>query len=262
VSAGGADPRPVVSLVSLSVPLLFPNYNTGTCSPGMSRVRRSHGSALRLGVELMLFERATQYPTTEEHIHDTPVPRSAYGLSKPTGEVYVRATHDEHGLPFTLCRPFNAYGPGEMPEDEPGIDHMVPDVIKKCLTLEPGAPLPIFGDGTQTRTLMHIDDNADGIVAAMVWPAGLDEDFNVSASDECTVAELAQIIWEACGLDPGESRSSTFQPSRSTSCAAGRASRRRSACSAGRHGSDRTRESQTVQRLRPEVSGHTGALSE
>jgi nucleoside-diphosphate-sugar epimerase len=80
----------------------------------------------------MVFERATEYPTTEAHIWECPMPRSAYGFSKLTGEVYVRAAHDQHGLPYTICRPFNAYGPGEMPEDEPGIAHMVPDVIKKC----------------------------------------------------------------------------------------------------------------------------------
>ena len=147
----------------------------------------------------MVFERATEYPTTEEHIWTTPIPQSAYGFSKLTGEVYVRAAHDEHGLPYTICRPFNAYGPGEMPEDEPGIAHMVPDVIKKCLALPPGAALPIFGDGTQTRTLTHIDDIADGIVAAMAAAAGLNEDFNISASDERTVAELARVIWEECG---------------------------------------------------------------
>src|ERR687885_279031 len=53
----------------------------------------------------MVFERATQYPTTEEHIWECPVPRSAYGFSKLTGEVYVRAAHDEHGLDYTICRP-------------------------------------------------------------------------------------------------------------------------------------------------------------
>src|SRR3712207_7832525 len=69
----------------------------------------------------MVFERATQYPTREDHLPDCPMPKSAYGFSKLTGEVYCRAAHDEHGLPYTICRPFNAYGPGEMPEDEPGI---------------------------------------------------------------------------------------------------------------------------------------------
>src|SRR3954453_8523560 len=129
----------------------------------------------------MVFERAEQFPTREEYLPDCPVPQSAYGFSKLTGEVYVRAAHDEHGLPYTICRPFNAYGPGEMPEDEPGIAHAVPDLIRKCLTLPPDAPLPIFGDGTHTRTLTHIEDIAHGTVAAMSPPAGLDEDFNISA---------------------------------------------------------------------------------
>jgi UDP-glucose 4-epimerase len=152
----------------------------------------------------MVFERATEYPTTEEHVWECPMPRSAYGFSKLTGEVYVRAAHDEHGLPFTICRPFNAYGPGEMPEDEPGIAHMVPDVIRKCLALPEGAALPIFGDGTHTRTLTHVDDIADGIVAAMSSPAGVHEDFNISASAERTVADIARIIWDACGRDADE----------------------------------------------------------
>jgi nucleoside-diphosphate-sugar epimerase len=148
----------------------------------------------------MVFERATEYPTTEEHIWTCPMPRSAYGFSKLTGEVYCRAAHDEHGLPFTICRPFNAYGPGEMPDAEPGIAHMVPDLIKKVLSGQ--QPLQIFGDGTQTRTLTHIDDIADGIVTAMASPAGVNEDFNISAADERTVADLAEVIWTACGRDP------------------------------------------------------------
>ena len=150
----------------------------------------------------MVFERATEYPTTEGHIRDTPIPDSAYGFSKLTGEVYCRAAHAEHGLPYTICRPFNAYGPGEMPEDEPGIAHAVPDLIRKVLSGQ--KPLQIFGDGTQTRTLTHIDDIADGIVVSMAAPAGLREDFNISASDELTIAEIARIIWEECGEAPAE----------------------------------------------------------
>jgi UDP-glucose 4-epimerase len=150
----------------------------------------------------MVFERAEQYPTREDYIRHTPIPDSAYGFSKLTGEIYCRAAHDEFGLPYTICRPFNAYGPGEMPEDEPGIAHMVPDVIKKVLSGR--RPLQIFGDGTQTRTITHIDDIADGIVTAMASPAGLNEDFNVSAGEEMTVAEICRVIWEACGEDPAD----------------------------------------------------------
>jgi UDP-glucose 4-epimerase len=148
----------------------------------------------------MVFERATEFPTTEQHLTDCPTPRSAYGFSKLAGEVYCRALQDEHGLPFTICRPFNAYGPGELPDAVPGIAHAVPDLIRKALSGQ--HPLQIFGSGEQTRTLTHVDDIADGIVTAMVHPAGENEDFNISASEERTVAEIARIVWEACGRDP------------------------------------------------------------
>ncbi len=149
----------------------------------------------------MVFERATQFPTTEEHLAECPAPRSAYGFSKLAGEVYTRAAHDQLGLRYTICRPFNAYGPGELPDrHEPGIAHAVPDLIAKALANQ--RPLQIFGTGGQTRTLTHVDDIADGIVTAMESPAGANEDFNISASEEVNIATLARLIWEACGRDP------------------------------------------------------------
>jgi nucleoside-diphosphate-sugar epimerase len=151
----------------------------------------------------MVFERARQFPTTEDHLLECPTPRSAYGFSKLAGEMYTRAAHDEHGLPYTICRPFNAYGPGELPDrDEPGIAHAVPDLIAKVLSGQ--RPLQIFGSGRQTRTLTHVDDIGDGIVTAMTSDAGENEDFNVSAFAELSIAEIASLIWEACGNDPAE----------------------------------------------------------
>jgi nucleoside-diphosphate-sugar epimerase len=151
----------------------------------------------------MVFERATHFPTAEADLDACPAPRSAYGFSKLAGEVCTRAAHDQHGLCYTICRPFNAYGPGERPDpDEPGIAHAVPDLIAKVLAGQ--RPLEIFGTGEQTRTLTHVDDIAEGIVAAMSSSAGENEDFNISASREITIAELAGLIWEACGEDPAE----------------------------------------------------------
>jgi UDP-glucose 4-epimerase len=150
----------------------------------------------------MVFENATVFPTPEEHVRECPAPRSAYGFSKLAGEVYCRALHDEHGLAYTVCRPFNAYGPGEFPDSEPGIAHVLPDLIRKALSGQ--RPLEIFGSGEQTRTLTHVDDIADGIVTALGHPGAVNEDFNISASDERTVAEIAELVWEACGRDPAE----------------------------------------------------------
>jgi UDP-glucose 4-epimerase len=150
----------------------------------------------------MVFERAEVFPTPEEYLTSCPVPLSAYGFSKLTGEVYCRAAADEFDLRYTICRPFNAYGPGEFPKDEPGIAHAVPDLIRKALSDQ--HPLQIFGTGAQTRTLTHVDDIADGIVTAMLSDAAVNEDFNISAEQEMRIADLAALIWELCGRSRDE----------------------------------------------------------
>ena len=187
-------------------------------------------------VVLMVFENATQYPTREDYLPQCPTPTSAYGFSKLTGEVYCRAAHDEHGLPYTICRPFNAYGPGEMPEDEPGIAHAVPDLIRK--SLQRAHPLPIFGSGEHTRTLTHVDDIADGIVAATALGRGPErglQHLGLRGADRRR--DRAHLLGGVRQRPGRSSSSSTCRASRSTSCAAGRRSRRPSGCSAGRRGS-------------------------
>ena len=187
----------------------FHRYPHTLLEANMALYNAVFGAALQQRVERlvyvsssMVFERASEFPTTEEHVHDVAVPRSAYGFSKLAGEVYCRALHDEHRLPYTICRPFNAYGPGELPDDEPGIAHVVPDLIRKVLSGQ--RPLRIFGSGEQTRTLTHVDDIAEGIVRAMAHPAAEGEDFNISAGEELTVAEIARVVWEECGRPPEE----------------------------------------------------------
>jgi nucleoside-diphosphate-sugar epimerase len=148
----------------------------------------------------LVFEQAELFPTPEEYLYRCPVPVSTYGFSKLTGEVYCRAAHEEHGLPYTICRPFSPYGPGEVRDTEPGTSLAVRELVNKVLAGQ--RPLEIFGAGEQTRTLTHVDDIADGIVVAMGSPAGLNEDFNIAASQELTVTEIARIIWNASGEDP------------------------------------------------------------
>jgi nucleoside-diphosphate-sugar epimerase len=167
------------------------------------------GAALEGGVECfvyisssMVFERASLYPTPEDHLRDCLPPQSAYGFSKLAGEIQTRAAAAEFGLPFTICRPFNAYGPGELADPEPGIAHLVPDLISRVRSGQ--RPLRIFGSGGQTRTLTHVDDIAGGVLAAMRSPDALGEDFNISAAEELTVEEIARVVWEQCGEDPDE----------------------------------------------------------
>jgi UDP-glucose 4-epimerase len=136
-----------------------------------------------------VFERATEFPTTEAHLPDCPTPMSAYGFSRLIGEACCRAAHEEHGLQYTICRPFGACG-------------VVSDLTAKALSGR--RPLEILGAGERTRTVTHVDDIADGVVTAMGSAAGVNEDFNISTPRELTVAEIARIVWETCGEDPGE----------------------------------------------------------
>ena len=145
----------------------------------------------------MVFERAGQFPTPEDAIDRFPPPFSAYGFSKLIGEWYCRAFHEQFGTTFAIARPFNAYGPGEFPEFEPGLAHVIPDLIKKIL--EGPRPLRIFGDGTQTRSFTYVDDVADAIVTIGLDPRGSGEDFNIGTGVETSVNELLVHLWRICG---------------------------------------------------------------
>jgi UDP-glucose 4-epimerase len=166
-------------------------------------------AAVEAGTERVVYvsssrvlERAERFPTAEEQLARCPAPESAYGFSKLAGERSCRAAQAEHGLAFTICRPSSPYGPGELPGEEAGIAHVVPDLIGKVLS---GArPVQILGSGEQTRTPTYVEDVAEGLVTAMRSAAALNEDFNLSAARELTVDEIAAVVWEACGEDPAE----------------------------------------------------------
>jgi nucleoside-diphosphate-sugar epimerase len=127
-----------------------------------------------------VFEGADVFPTPEEAMHDCLAPASADGFSKLTGERYCRAAHADHGLRFTICRPFDPYGPVEVTE-----------VLR--------AALQCPGDWTRTPT--HVDDVADGIVIAMAAETALGQDFNLAAREELTLAEIATICADLAPLD-------------------------------------------------------------
>jgi len=145
----------------------------------------------------MVFERAGEFPTPEEAIDRWPPPFSAYGFSKLIGEWYCRAFHEQYGTPFAIARPFNAYGPGELPEDEPGLAHVIPDLIKKIL--DGPRPIEIFGDGTQVRSFTYVDDVADALVTIGLHEEGTGQDFNIGTGVETAIGELLDRLWTLCG---------------------------------------------------------------
>lgn len=142
----------------------------------------------------MVFERTSIFPTPEDAVFESPPPVTHYGFSKLVGEYYCRSFREEHGVPYTICRPFNAYGPGEYPEDEPGIAHVIPDLARKALRGQ--YPLEILGGGQQVRCYTYVTDVADGIVTAGLDPRGENEDFNIGDDTPMSVEALAREIWK------------------------------------------------------------------
>ena len=151
----------------------------------------------------MVFEGTDRWPSYEGQELEVAPPRSSYGFQKLAVEYFARAAQQQHGLPYTIIRPFNCVGIGEGRargdvEIESGnvklaMSHVVPDLVQKVLKGQD--PLHILGDGTQIRHYTYGGDLARGIVMAMASPRALNQDFNLSTAHSTTVLELAQLIW-------------------------------------------------------------------
>jgi len=145
----------------------------------------------------MVFESATSFPSREDELLKLPPPFTAYGFSKLIGEWYCRAFHEQHGLKYTIVRPFNAIGPEEEAGENVGDSHVIPDLVKKIRGGQ--YPLELLGDGTQTRCFTHVTDIARGLVMAMESDKAVNEDFNLGNAEEITMLDLAQRLYALCG---------------------------------------------------------------
>ncbi len=193
----------------------FHRYPATILSENAKIYSNTFEAAAALGIDRMLFvsssmvyESADRFPSREEDIRTIPPPFTAYGFSKLMGEWYCRAFADQHGLRYTIIRPFNAFGPGEEAGEEVGESHVIPDLIKKMLAGQ--YPVELLGDGRQTRCFTHVRDLARGIVMAMESPRAVNEDFNLSTPRETTVLELAELLFGLCC--PGKPFRATFVP--------------------------------------------------
>jgi UDP-glucose 4-epimerase len=96
--------------------------------------------------------------------------RWTYAVSKLAEEHLAIAYHRERGLPTTVVRPFNVYGPGQVGEG--AIRTFVLNAIKN-------KPIEIHGDGTQIRAWCYIDDMVMGTLLSAYLPAAIGESFNI-----------------------------------------------------------------------------------
>lgn len=123
--------------------------------------------------------------------HVNPVgPRSCYDEAKRYAEALTMAFHREYGLKTAIARIFNTYGPRMKLDD----GRIVPAFLDQALR---GAPMTVFGDGSQTRSFCYVSDLVDGLLRLVMS----DERYPVNLGNphEMTVLEFAEHIRAATG---------------------------------------------------------------
>jgi len=152
----------------------------------------------------MVFESTEHWPSVEGDERKVAPPLSSYGFQKLAVEYFAKAAWDQYKLPYTIVRPFNCVGVGEMRalgevealsgNVQLAMSHVVPDLVQKIL--KGRDPLHILGTGEQIRHYTYGGDLARGIAMAMESPAALNTDFNLSTAESTTVRDLAEKIWK------------------------------------------------------------------
>lgn len=130
-----------------------------------------------------------EHPQSETYLGNvsTTGPRSVYDEAKRFGETLVAYYFRMKKLDARIARIFNTYGPFMQLIDK----RMIISFIESALKNE---PIPVFGDGTQTRSLCYIDDTIEGLYRLMFYPKTTGEIVNIGNVEEHSVNEFAQRV--------------------------------------------------------------------
>jgi UDP-glucuronate 4-epimerase len=131
----------------------------------------------------------SKLPFSEDDPIDRPI--SPYATTKRAGELHVYNAHHLHGLRAFCLRFFTVYGPRQRPEMA---------IARFIRSIEEGAPIPLYGDGSSRRDYTYIDDIVDGVEAALErGPASGFEIVNLGGARPVTLSELVSEIERATG---------------------------------------------------------------
>jgi UDP-glucose 4-epimerase len=111
--------------------------------------------------------------------------RLPYAVVKNLGEIYFRTYQREFGLPYTIFRFFNTYGPLQSE------DFVISRFIAQALR---GDELTIYGDGQQSRTFCYIDDSIEFQVSCLAKALFVNETVNVGSDVEIDINGLADLV--------------------------------------------------------------------
>jgi dTDP-glucose 4,6-dehydratase len=132
------------------------------------------------------------HPQTEDYWgHVNPIgPRSVYDEAKRFAEALTMAYHRAKQVDTKIVRIFNTYGERMRPDD----GRVVSNFVVQALT---GAPITVYGDGTQTRSFCYVRDQVRGILALL--DSREHSPVNIGNPTEFTVRELAELVIEVVG---------------------------------------------------------------
>ncbi|HEX5496013.1 MAG TPA: dTDP-glucose 4,6-dehydratase [Mycobacteriales bacterium] len=153
------------------------------------------GAALRHGVSRVVhvstdevYGTIPQGSWAEDHLLE---PNSPYSAAKAGADLLARAYARTYGLPVSVTRCSNNYGPYQFPEK------VIPLFVTNLID---GRPVPLYGDGMNVRDWLHVDDHCRGI--QLVLERGEPgEYYNIGGGRELTNKELTGLLLEACDRD-------------------------------------------------------------
>ncbi len=118
--------------------------------------------------------------------------RWAYACSKAIDEFLALAYYKERGLPVIIVRFFNTVGPRQT--DQYGM--VLPSFVQQALS---GAPITVFGDGTQSRSFTFVGDVVECLLKLVSEPKAVGQVFNIGNKEEVTILRLAEIVKSLTG---------------------------------------------------------------
>jgi len=153
------------------------------------------GLAKRTGARILLTSTSEVYgdpavhPQAEDYWGNVnPIgPRACYDEGKRAAETLFFDYFRQHHLDIKVVRLFNTYGPRMHPEDGRVVSNFIVSALQ-------GKPLPVYGDGSQTRSFCYIDDLIEGLTAMMQSPQDVTGPINLGNPGEFTIAELAELV--------------------------------------------------------------------
>ncbi len=153
------------------------------------------GKPLFIASTSEVYGKSTQLPFREDGdllIGPTTLGRWAYACSKAIDEFLAIAYWRERRLPTTIGRLFNTVGPRQTGR----YGMVIPRFVKQALA---GQPITVYGDGTQRRCFMHVDDAVQALADLMVLGEHHGEVFNIGSTEEISIGELAERVRARAG---------------------------------------------------------------